>query len=302
MERQQTHLDAERTAPEPFPLGVDPIAKRIVEDPAVYGYLENHNVAQVPRIKERNWFTRILAWVGRTPWYQNLASSVSRVVVIYSGERHEEVVDHFGDILGWNNAERARFSETVTMSPPRLSDGTFFPGHYVFAVGTTPEEAAAEVNARFDTEIRDRYTQDIEVVVPLEEALVIASLIEREAYDFTDMRLISGVIWNRRFADMKLQLDASLQYAKGSLVSTPEWWPTPVPEDKYLDSPYNTYQNAGLPPAPISNPSVEAILATLNPTPTDCLFYFHDEDAEFHCSETYEEHVALLKQYYGRGK
>jgi UPF0755 protein len=60
--------------------------------------------------------------------------------------------------------------------------------------------------------------------------------------------------------------------------------------------------NKGLPPTPIANPSVAAVLAALNPTKTDCLFYFHDRKGDFHCSETYEGHVAALKKYYGQGR
>ena len=100
---------------------------------------------------------------------------------------------------------------------------------------------------------------------------------------------------------MRLQIDATLQYAKGSKPSEP-WWPGVRPADKFIASVYNTYENSGLPPAPIANPSLDAILAALNPTKTDCMYYFHDRQAEFHCSPTYEEHVELLKQYYGQGK
>jgi UPF0755 protein len=100
---------------------------------------------------------------------------------------------------------------------------------------------------------------------------------------------------------MRLQIDATLQYAKGS---NPQhvWWPKVTPSDKYIASAYNTYKNEGLPPAPIANPSMEAIIAALNPKKTDCMYYFHDKKAGFHCTKTYEEHVALLKEYYGKGK
>ena len=82
-----------------------------------------------------------------------------------------------------------------------------------------------------------RYTDEIKLQVPLENALVIASLLEREAHDFTDMRYISGVIWNRLFIDMPLQLDATLQYARGSRTSESRWWPKIVPRDKFIESP-----------------------------------------------------------------
>jgi UPF0755 protein len=116
------------------------------------------------------------------------------------------------------------------------------------------------------------------------------------------MRYISGIIWNRLFVGMPLQLDASLQYARGSKISEKLWWPKVVPNDKYIDSPYNTYENEGLPPAPISNPSVEAVVAALNPRETDCMFYFHDSKGVFYCTENYEDHVAKLKEIYGRGR
>lgn len=177
----------------------------------------------------------------------------------------------------------------------------FSPGKYVVTVDIAPEQMASLVNQRFKEQILARYTPNIEASVPLSEALTIASLLEREAYDFTDMREISGVIWNRLFADMNLQLDASLQYVKGSRPYGP-WWPQVRPADKFLDSPFNTYQHPGLPPEPIASPSPEAVLASLNPRNTDCFFYFHDTDGGFHCSESYEEHVDRLQNMYGRGK
>ena len=115
------------------------------------------------------------------------------------------------------------------------------------------------------------------------------------------MRDISGIIWNRLFINMPLQLDASLQYAKGTDSKT-SWWPQVRPADKYIESDFNTYANKGLPPAPISNPSLDAIIAALNPKKTECMYYFHDQRGGFHCNETYEEHVAALKRIYGQGR
>jgi UPF0755 protein len=171
----------------------------------------------------------------------------------------------------------------------------------VVSIGALPTDVAPLVINRFQDEILSRYPEEVAEQVALHDTLIIASLLEREAYDFEDMRFIAGVIWNRLFIDMNLQIDATLQYAKGA-ESKRTWWPKPVPNDKYIDSPYNTYQNAGLPPTPIANVSVDAVLAALNPRETECLYYFHDNDSVFHCSITYEEHVASLKKYYGRGK
>ncbi|MEK7114181.1 MAG: endolytic transglycosylase MltG, partial [Patescibacteria group bacterium] len=183
-----------------------------------------------------------------------------------------------------------------------LLEGSFSPGIYLLAEDTTPREAQALVNELFTEDILSHYGPETANVVPLEQALTIASLIEREAGGPDDMRLISGIIWNRLFINMRLQIDATLQYAKANGVAGVGWWPKPVPADRFRKSPYNTYLYSGLPPTPIANPSVASVLAALNPRNTSCLFYFHDAAKQFHCTDTYAEHVALLKKYFGRGK
>ena len=165
-----------------------------------------------------------------------------------------------------------------------------------------PSEAQALVNERFYEKILSHYGTTTAQVVPLNQALTIASLIEREAGGADDRRLISGIIWNRLFINMNLQIDATLQYVKANSLAGANWWPKPMPADRFRKSPYNTYLNNGLPPTPIASPSVASVLAALNPKNTSCLFYFHDASGGFHCSDTYAEHVVLLKKYYGRGK
>lgn len=286
----------------PFPVSVDPENKTIQEDPALYSFIANAGQARwyLPSLVPSGPFARFLAKITSSSWYQ-LAIPGGRLLVIFPGERKEEVAKNIGDILGWTRDDKARFISLVTADDPGLSEGKFFPEKYLVAVDATPETVAALVNDKFNSEVVERYQNGASDRLPLEDALVIASLLEREAYEFQDMREISGVIWNRLFIDMPLQLDATLQYAKGSRPDVSTWWPVPTPSDKYITSPYNTYQHKGLPPAPIANPSVEAILAALNPIDTDCLFYFHSNN-EFYCSETYEEHVENLRRVFGRGR
>ena len=286
-----------------FPIGVDPEKKEIIEDPLFSTYIESHLlVTNTSKQRQAHLFDRIVAKLAESNLYQQLASPRSRILVIFPGERKEEITKNFGDILRWNNEQRKTFTNEITKAEPLLEEGKFFPGRYVVDSKITPEEVAKLVNNRFITEILSKYNTEVSHKVPLEDARTIASLLEREAYDFTDMRQISGIIWNRLFIDMPLQLDASLQYVRGGKNYETKWWPTPKPADKFLNSPYNTYKNKGLPPTPIANPSVEAIVATLNPEITDCMFYFHDKKGGFRCTKTYEEHVALLRQVYGRGK
>lgn len=285
----------------PFPVSVDPARKLISEAPIIHT-ATHVTPTNAPRtLSFFGWIKHSIEKLARLDWFQNLASPTGRTLVIEPGERKEQVAINFGKILGWNRDERSRFMELVATTSPALLEGKFFPDLYATHAAATPEEIALLLTDRFETEVLARYSEEVAALVPLKDTLTIASLLEREAYDFEDMRHIAGVIWNRLFIDMKLQIDATLQYARGNRAWEP-WWPTPTPNDKYIESPFNTYQNAGLPPTPIANPSTAAIIAALNPIVTDCLFYFHDRYGDFYCAPTYEEHVALLKEHYGRGR
>lgn len=303
LEGERVSLSIPTDTPEEatFPVGVDPKHELIVENPDVDVFFEEHILANGRAARHVSWIGKIVGRLALMDWYQNLASASTRLLVIVPGERKEEIAAHFGKILGWSKEEREVFLANIIEASPQLEEGKFFPGRYTVSKEVSPEEVAELIQTRFREEILSRYSTTTESQVPLADALTLASLLEREAYDFTDMRIISGIIWNRIFADMNLQIDATLQYAKGKRSDQP-WWPKVTPRDKYIDSSYNTYEHPGLPPTPIANPSVESILAALNPKKTDCLYYFHDRNAGFHCSPTYEGHVALLKEYYGRGK
>jgi len=285
----------------PFPLGVNPHTKTITEQPHLDAYITQFVASNHTAPRRAHSFAMLLrAQLEQFAWYQQLATPSRRVAVIWSGDRHEQVAQHFRSLLGWSADETEIFNTLIQNTIPEIDEGMFFPGRYIFDLPTTPEVAAFTINQRFLTEVQLRYTPEIEAAISLTDTLTIASLIEREAYDFADMRVISGIIWNRLFIDMPLQLDATLQYVRGKPGSNRTWWPIPRPADKFIDSPYNTYQNVGLPPGPIASPSLDAIIAALNPKATDCLFYFHTNDGSFYCTETYEEHTILLKEKFSR--
>jgi len=123
------------------------------------------------------------------------------------------------------------------------------------------------------------------------EILIIASMIEREAYIAEERELISAVIHNRLEIDMLLQIDATLTYDLG------KWDEGINDSDKEIDSSYNTYIYTGLPPTPISNPGLACIKAALDPADEDYLYYLVD-DPEKHShsfSYTLEEHNEKLQ-------
>lgn len=123
------------------------------------------------------------------------------------------------------------------------------------------------------------------------QAVTLASLIERESIVADEMPLIASVFLNRISAGWKLESDPTVQYALGV---DGNWWPNPLSSfDLEIDSPYNTYLNWGLPPAPIANPSLDALRAVANPAVTDYYFFRAKCDGSglHNFSVTLEEHI-----------
>ena len=304
---QHERDDAISLMQEQFPVTVNPADKTIIEDERVNAFLDSPSSplqAAVGGVGDvfGNIFTWIAVTIADASWYQSIASADGRLVNITPGMRKEQVANTLAKVLSWNNKQKKEFLTATPNSLLPLQEGSFSPGVYLITKNTSPLEAQGLINERFYEKILSHYGTTTAQLVPLNQALTIASLIEREAGGADDRRLISGIIWNRLFINMNLQIDATLQYAKANSVAGANWWPKPVPADRFRKSPYNTYLNKGLPPNPIANPSVASVLAALNPKNTSCLFYFHDSAGKFHCTDTYAEHVALLKKYYGRGK
>lgn len=296
--------DILRQAPaQPFPISVDPGARQIVHNDEVEAAVQTFAAPYLSARSQDRWLDHVLARLSTQTWFQTLATPSTRIIIILPGERKEQIAHNLGQILGWDASERTQFITELTTRVPAFPEGTFFPGRYVVPADASPLYMANLVHDRFTRAVLERYPSELETVLPLIETLTLASLLERESYHFSEMRVIAGVIWNRLFQEKRLQIDATLQYAKADAGLSPDtWWPVPRPDDKFIDSPYNTYQHHGLPPSPIANPGVASILAALNPTPTTCLFYFHDRNGGFHCSDTYEQHVQGLRVHYGQGR
>jgi hypothetical protein len=296
--------DEHHAPPAKFTITVDPANKTITENPQVEALLNSKPTALSAAAAEAgNIFTWIAVAIADSPAYRQVAGAGTLFVTIRPGFRAEQVAAVIGGTLNWKPVQIKEFLKQARARNTKLPDGEFVPGTYFLSV-TDPDQVEALLHQRFEENILNRYSTSTEERVSVADALTVASLIERESGGWNDARLISGVIWNRIFVGMNLQIDATLQYAKANATTGKVgiWWPPVVPKDKYIKSPYNTYANTGLPPGPIANPSVAAVVAALNPKKTDCLFYFHDSNGVFHCSKTYEEHVKLLKKYYGQGK
>lgn len=128
------------------------------------------------------------------------------------------------------------------------------------------------------------------------EVLILASILEREANTPESMKMVSGILQNRIAIGMPLQADATIEYVLDKpLHELPEG--ELANQLREVESPYNTYQNRGLPPTPIGNPGRIAIEAVLFPTPSEYLFYITGTDGAFYYAETYDEHQININRY-----
>ncbi|MDX1535792.1 MAG: endolytic transglycosylase MltG [Candidatus Spechtbacterales bacterium] len=175
-------------------------------------------------------------------------------------------------------------------------EGFLFPDTFEFEIDTDPVTVVNKILAAFNDKawplVKNGYNGQYGELDSY-EVLVLASLLEEEVQTEEDMKMVSGILFNRMEIGMPLQVDATLAYITGK--QTGEI----TNKDKEIDSPYNTYQNSGLPPAPISNPGLKAIRSALDPTENDYFYYLTGKDGTTHYGKTLEEHN-INKQLYLR--
>src|SRR3989344_1130267 len=191
---------------EQFPVTVNPREKVIVEDALVNAFLESNNSPLQAAVGNAvNAFEAVFTWIAvaisDASWYQSVAAvsvGTDRLVSITPGMRKEQVALVFAKALSWNSAQKKEFLMVSSSdASSRLLEGSFAPGVYSLPADTTPRVTRALINDRFTNEVFARYGSKTAEIVPLTQALTVASLIEREAGGADDMRLISGIIWNR---------------------------------------------------------------------------------------------------------
>lgn len=212
-------------------------------------------------------------------------------VTIPQSVRKEEIGEILANELRWDDAQKQEWERATTIDAD-LTEGVYYPDIYLIPGDQPPAAIAARLRGRF-ADVFAPYADEARAKgLNWNTVLTLASLVDKEAGP-SDKELVAGILWNRVNRGMPLQVDATLQYVRGT---EDDWWPTPRSADKYIDSPFNTYMYGGLPPHPINNPRESAVEAALNPTATECLFYIH-ADQQIYCSASYAGQVANVNQY-----
>jgi UPF0755 protein len=192
------------------------------------------------------------------------------------------------EVAGQSGVSAAEFEEAARrtdygygfLEDPAIktTEGFLFPKQYEFEKGTKAPQMVTRMLEQYlmETQTLDISSAKERLNMSEYELVIVASLIEKEAARSEERPLVASVIYNRIRKDMPLQIDASVHYAldkQGEELSL---------ADLKVNSPYNTYENTGLPPGPICSPSRDSLEAAMNPAETDYLYYVLKANGDEH--------------------
>ncbi len=223
---------------------------------------------------------------------------------MYEGDTFDRVITIPEGLTSWQIVQRLNQNEILTGDITEIpAEGTLLPETYHFMNGDTRAQKLAEMQAAMTKtidELWEKRAPDLPFTTK-EEALVLASLVEKETGVAAERERIAGVFVNRLRRGIPLQTDPTVIYAitKGQVKDEGQG---PIgrrllTKDLSIDSPYNTYKNAGLPPGPIANPGRAAIAATLNPEKNDYIYFVADGTGGHVFAKTLDEHNANVAKW-----
>jgi UPF0755 protein len=178
-------------------------------------------------------------------------------------------------------------------------EGYLFPDTYLLPTDATAEKVISILKTNFDFKVTEEIKSQISKQgLSLDQALILASIVERESRAESERATIAGILLQRLKDKHPLEVDATIQYALGYQTGEKTWWKkTLTNDDLQINSPFNSRRNVGLPPTPICNPGLSAIKAVASPTKSDYYFYLHDKDGKVHFAKTLDEHNANVAKY-----
>jgi len=171
-------------------------------------------------------------------------------------------------------------------------EGFIFPDTYRIFKDANADDIIKKALDNFNKKLTVEMRSDIKKKnLDLLEVLTLASIVQWEALDENDMKMVADVFTKRISQGIALQSDATVNYVTGKSDRRPSL------ADLEIDSSYNTYKYRGLPPGPIGNPELAAIKAVIYPTPNDYYYFIHTEDHKAYYAKTYDEHLANVAKY-----
>ncbi len=183
------------------------------------------------------------------------------------------------------------FNRQDFVSLAKSKEGYLYPDTYFFLPNVKAKQIIETMEENFTKKVNPIQKDIKNFGKTFKEILTMASILEEEVRTAEDRKIVAGILWKRISIGMPLQVDAVFPYI------TQRKNKTTTRDDLKIDSPYNTYLNKGLPPGPIANPSLDAIIASINPKDTKYFFYISDKNGITHFAKTLEEHNNNVDRY-----
>jgi UPF0755 protein len=241
-----------------------------------------------------------------------LPESISPIALIQKLARGDVMMSEITFIEGWTfaqarsalDASSAVRHETTGLSDGEIlqrlkatephPEGLFFPDTYRFNSGASDLQILGRAYQTLHTRLQTAWEQrapELPYTTPY-EALIMASIVEKETGRPEDRRLVAAVFVNRLKRGMRLQTDPSVIYGLGRSFDG-----NLRKRDLLEDGPYNSYTRAGLPPTPIALPGQASLEAAMSPAPSAALYFVSRGDGTSHFSDTLEEHNRAVQKY-----
>ena len=217
-------------------------------------------------------------------------------LTIPEGTSAKKIFESINLLLNTDHRFDNLFTEKNILNKYNISgsslEGYLYPNTYFFFNDTSPEDIVDTLVSQFWIEFDEKLVNRAnELGLSVHDVVTLASIIEGEAMLDIERSTISSVYHNRLTINMKLQADPTIQYI---IEGPPKTLST---RDLRIKSPYNTYQNYGLPPGPINNPGIQSIKAALYPLETDYLFFVAQGDGSHKFTTNERDHEAAKRVY-----
>ncbi len=200
----------------------------------------------------------------------------------------DDLLSQTSDIKKW----QAQWDFLADAPADATLEGFLFPDTYRIYRQGKSEEIIKKLLQNFDRKLTPGLRRDIkDSKKTIFEVITLASIIEKEVSDSTDRPLVADLFYRRLRVGMPLQADSTVNFITGGKTASLS------AADQEINSPYNTYKYRGLPPGPISNPSLEAIRAAIYPTKNNFWYFLTTPDGKTIFSKTLEEHNLAKEQY-----
>lgn len=205
-------------------------------------------------------------------------------ITIPEGSSNAEIAKIISQAIpGWNTDE--------FIAKTKTKEGYLFPETYIVFKSITVDQMINMLESQYEKKVAPLRTEIAVSGKTEKEIIIMASLLEKEAKNAEEAKIVSGVLWTRIRAGLPLQVDAPFLYILGKTSAQLKI------SDLQKDGPYNTYTRKGLPVGPIGNPGIEMIKAAIYPQTSPYLYYLHGNDGVIRYAKTYTEHLANKKNF-----